>query len=163
VHAVTVTHALGHAWRTTRSDTTRRLLVLQASGWLPQLRDDLAQIVGLPKSGPAIEMLGNSIGESTPLADVLAEPTPETVQAALARDPAGAAAYRARLVSSLAHGASEHHQHKYAAAMLEEASRVDPRWSSHLLACAVPYLPTRTGDSELRERSLHVLQAAGIG
>src|SRR6185295_9315683 len=56
VHAVTVTHAFGHAFRKARSDETRRLLVLQAAGWLASLRDDLGTIVGLSADGPAIEV-----------------------------------------------------------------------------------------------------------
>ena len=37
VHAVTVTGASDHAWRTSSDDRTRRLMVLQAAAWLADL------------------------------------------------------------------------------------------------------------------------------
>jgi hypothetical protein len=54
VHAVTVVHAFHHAFRATREDGTRALLVLQAAAWLAALRDDLAALVGLGE-GPRLE------------------------------------------------------------------------------------------------------------
>jgi hypothetical protein len=163
VHAVTVTNALGYAWRTSRSDANRRVLLLQAAGWLPQLRDDLARIVGLAPEARAIDTLGRD-ERAVPerLEDLPVRPTPAVMHAYL-RDPDRRATLRARLVEDLAGKAVEHHQHKYAAAVFEESRLVDPRWASHLLACAVPYLPGRAApDTELAARSRAALRTAGF-
>jgi hypothetical protein len=132
VHAVTVTHAFGHAFRSTRSDATRRLLVLQAAGWLAALRDDLARIVGLAAEIPGAD------------APVPAEPD------------------FARLRRSLFRTAQEHHQHKYLAALAEETRLVHPRWAEHLAASAGEYLAHPADpETEVYRRSMAALRAAG--
>jgi hypothetical protein len=163
VHAVTVTNALGYAWRTTRSETTRRLLILQASGWLPLLRDDLARIVGL---GPAVpagdEPRGDAGGAPARLEGLLEDPSPATVRAHL-RDPQRWPAYRSALVEHLARKGVEPHQHKYAAVVFEESGLVHRQWAPYVLAAAVPYLPgRRQADTEIAERSREALARAGV-
>jgi hypothetical protein len=47
----------------------------------------------------------------------------------------------ATLVRELALKGVEHHQHKYAAAILDEHRVADPLWAPLLLTGALPYLP----------------------
>lgn len=164
VHALTVTNALGHAWRSTRLESTRRLLVLQAAAWLASMRDDLVDLVGLSMSGPGIEALGQSTGDdASDLAPMLERASPGHVRACLDREPAKRAGYLAGLRTALFRKGQEHHQHKYAAAMEEESGLVHARWSSRILAPAVDYLahPADT-ETETYRRSIHALQKAGI-
>ena len=164
VHALTVTSALGHAWRSTRLEGTRRLLVLQAAAWLTAMRDDLAGLVGLSMAGPGVDALGASDEpEGTDVAPMLERASPGHVRASLDRAPAGRAAYLAGLRTALFRKGQEHHQHKYAAAMEEESRLVHARWASRILAPAVDYL-AHPGDTETEtyRRSTHALQKAGV-
>jgi hypothetical protein len=163
VHPVTVVNAFGHAWRASRSESTRRLALLQAAGWLPLLRDDLAGIVGLGPDSRALETLAAAPADPpATLDDLLRQPTPAAACAFLGR--AGAApAFRSALAGQLARKADEHHQHKYAAAVFEESRLVHPRWQPQLLACAVPYLPSvEEPETELAQRSLRLLERVGL-
>ncbi len=167
VHPVTVVNAFGHAWRTTRDETTRRLMILQACGWLPDLRDDLAGIVGLNGPGHTIDAVDTAGGggdePSRPQDEPPRDPTPISLRAWL-RDSQHMSAYRTRTIAHMARKAVEHHQHKYAAALFEESRLAHPEWSPHLLACAAAYLPDQTDpETELYRRSLHALGDAGIG
>ena len=163
VHSVTVINAFGYAWRKTRSEATRRLLLLQATGWLPRLRDDLIAIVGLGPASRVIDELGRGVEErAAPPEDLLQDPTPDAVRARLG-DPFHMSAYQAQLVAHLARKAVEAHQHKYAAAVFEESQLVDSSWAPYLLACAVPYLPgNEEAETELSRRSLHAIAKAGV-
>jgi hypothetical protein len=163
VHAVTVTNALGHAWRATKIETTKRVLVLQAAAWLASLRDDLAEVVGLSMAGPGIEALGVPVQEDLPsLAALFERASPAEARAYLDRGPAKAAAYVADLRRSLFRRGQEHHQHKYAAAVREESRLAHARWASRLLAPAVDYLAhPKDAETEVYRRSLHALRKAG--
>lgn len=164
VHALTVTHALGHAYRSTKTDATKRLAILQAAGWLPALRDDLASLVGLSMAGPGIETLGDSVEESAPaLAEVIDGASPAQARTWLDREPSKRPLYLAQLRSRVSRRGQEHHQHKYAAAVEEESRLAHPRWASRILAPAVDYLanPADT-ETEVYRRSLRALQKAGI-
>ncbi|TAH35824.1 MAG: hypothetical protein EYC70_12435 [Planctomycetota bacterium] len=137
VHAVTTTEAFGHAFATTASEATRRLLILQAAGWLADLRDALAQRSCLQSELPRLDALELS-------------------------EDAHAGGGLAPLRSGLSRLGEEHHQHKYAAAMAIERRRVHPQWAAHIQAPALPYLPTGAGDSELAARCRAALRKAGV-
>lgn len=162
VHAVTVTNAFGYAWRTTRSENTRRLVMLQAAGWLPLLRDDLTSIVGLGPRVPPTDAIGRVDAPPARLEGLLEDPSPASIRAHL-RDPLHSSAYRTALVEHLARKAVEPHQHKYAAVVFEESGLVHPQWGPDLLSAAVPYVPSgRQTDTELALRSREALVKAGI-
>ena len=164
VHALTVTNAFGHAWRSTKVEETRRLLILQAAAWLAAMRDDLGDLVGLSMAGPGIDALGVSgeIAAADP-AQLLERASPAQVRACLDREPATRAGYLAGLRTSLFRKGQEHHQHKYAASMAEESRLVDPRWASRILAPAVDYLAHPADiETEIYRRSIHALQKAGV-
>ena len=166
VHALTVANACGHAWRATAIEETRRLIVLQAAGWLTALREDLVDMVDLSLEGPGIEQLGEELAaEEAPadLDELFEEGSPAAARALLDREPGLAADYAEGLRDRLCRRAREHHQHKYAAAALEEARLAHPRRPARVLAPAIDYL-ARPGDpeTELYRRSLEALRAAGV-
>jgi hypothetical protein len=164
VHGVTEVNAFHHAWRAAKNETTKRLLILQAAGWLPLLRDDFVRAFG-PLEGDGLDMLGaSSPGKSATLEQVFAQCAPDEAHAWLERGPKNAAAYLTRLRGCLADKAGEDHQFKYLAALHEESALAQPRWATRLLAPAITYLPSPADpDTEVRERSLHALRKAGIG
>jgi hypothetical protein len=137
VHALTVTNAFGHAARSARDDVTRRLMVLQAAGWLAAMRDDLAGLAGLSMQGPGIDTL-------------------ETAPPERARE-------LARLRAALARKAQENHQHKYTAALQEESGLVHPRWAGRIVATGADYVDSpKDPETELYRRSLRALRDAGL-
>lgn len=164
VHAVTVVNALGHIARTTDDQRLARLSLYQAAAWLPIMRDWLAENVGLPTDGPSLEVLGHEIKESpTNLDDALATGSPAVTCAYLRGEKVELEGYGRRIRTALLRSAREHHQHKYAAAMLEEGSLADRHLRPFLLAPAVDYVANPAdGTTELHERSLAALRRAGI-
>ena len=170
VHALTVMNAFGHAWASTTLDRTRRLLILQAAAWLASIRDDLVGIVGLSMKGAGIEALGLSDGEAASgvegdegLAPALKDASPAAVRRRLDRNPSDAAPYLAHLRRAVFRTAQEAHQLKYAAAMAEESRRVDPRWTSRILAPGVDYLANpQDAETDVYRRSRQTLREAGL-
>ena len=156
VHPVTVTEAFGHAWRTTASDGTKRLVLLQAAAWLAGMRTDLDGMVGLAEERP-LPLLGTADVPAT-LDELLERSSPDAARSFLEEEPARAAAWTSALRRSLLATGREHHQHKYAAAVLVECEQAHARWRPLLLAPAADYLahPEDT-ETELFRRSLRVL------
>ncbi len=159
VHAVTVTGAFGHAWRTSRDERTRRLMVLQAAAWLADLDAWLEDNDCIAEATKPIDRLGTEAAEAPATIESLFEqPSAARARAFLDRRPGEAGRFVARLQRNLIHTAVEHHQHKYAAAFAEEASLADPRWRPLLLAPALPYMPASTEPAtELTRRALAAL------
>ena len=159
VHAVTVTGAFGHAWRTSRSDRTRRLMVLQAAAWLADLDAWLEDNDCIAEATKPLDKLGADSPEAPETLEALfEEPSASRARVLLDRQPAQAGRFVARLQRNLIYTAVEHHQHKYAAAFAEEASLADPRWRSRLLAPALPYMPASAEPAtELTRRALAAL------
>ena len=159
VHAVTVTGAFGHAWRTSRSDRTRRLMVLQAAAWLADLQAWLEDNDCIADATKPLDKLGTDAPEAPETMEALFEqPSASRARALLDHQPGQAGRFVARLQRNLIYTAVEHHQHKYAAAFAEEASLADPRWSSLLLAPALPYMPASAEPAtELTRRALATL------
>ncbi len=165
VHALTVTNALGHAYRSTKSEPSQRLLLLQAASWLPAIRDSLSEIVGLSMEGPGLDALGSDETDGAEdLEELFEGGSAAHCRAFLDRGPGRVPRYLERLRSSLFHKGQEHHQHKYAAVLHEESALVHPRWSSRILAPAIDYLAhPNDPDTDTYERSLHALRKAGVG
>ncbi len=60
--------------------------------------------------------------------------------------------------------AFQDHQYKFVAVLHEESASIHPRWTSRLLAPAISYVPTAVDpQTEMRERSEHALEKAGVG
>lgn len=166
VHPVTEVNAFHYAWRTTQQEPTRRLMILQAAGWLPLLRRDLQGFFG-KMEGSGVDVLGTSVTEPAPLEAIFEQPSAELARAHLDRDPStanAADAYLAGLRQLLMSRANQSHQYKFLAALQEESKSVHPRWATTLLAPAVTYLPM-VGDqpTETFRRSERVLRRVGFG
>ncbi len=160
VHPVTEVNAFGYAFRTTRSDRSKRLMILSAAGWLPLLRADIEEGFGA-LSGPGIDALNTSPGQGAKanLSEALARRSPELTAACLGQAPELSASYYASLRSELISKATQDHQFKLLAAIAEESTLVNPRWLAHSLAPAVSYLPG-AGDrqSDAFEKAKRALQ-----
>ncbi len=164
VHAVTEVWSLGHAWRATQNDRSKRLLLLQAAAWVPELRDTLLDRNAISMEGSGIATLGDTITDiPSNVDDLLETRDPALARAFLDRRPEQAGAYLAKLRSGLAQKGLEYHQFKLVVALEDEISPSDPRWISRLLAPAAGYMPTRNStDNELTSRSTHALLKARI-
>jgi hypothetical protein len=162
VHALTVVNALGHAARSARLDATRRILVLQAAGWLAAMRDDLAGLADFSMAGSGIEALGDAADPGPALRPLLDEASPARLRAYLDAAPAERERYSAHLRHALVRTGQEHHQHKYAAAMQEESRLVHPRWTSRILAPAVDYIAhPKDPETEVYRRAVKAMRDAG--
>ncbi len=164
VHAVTVTNAFGHAWRRSKSDSTKRLLVLQAAGWLSDLRRDLVSLRAQVADGPIIDTLGDSEKLATSsLDEALTSRSAASLRHRLDAHPGDLEVCRRELAASLASRGVEHHQHKYAAAFMEESRLIHQKWAPLIVAPSAGYLPDASvQESEVTERSLQALRAHGI-
>ena len=155
---------MGHAFRSARSEETKRLLVLQAAAWLPAIRDHLVRRRGLSMDGPSLRPAAPPTGAELPTLDEAVERrAPAEVLARLTDDAASLRPFRASLRRSLFREARDHHQYKYAAAIHEESRLASPIWAPRILAPAVAYLPTTTRSSDVHARSLEALARAGLG
>ena len=163
VHGVTEVNAFHHAWRTTRVESTRRLMILQAAGWLPLMRHALIRFFGTFE-GPGLDALGTDGGrETSPTQEVFERLSPAVARRYLDRDPGHSTPFLGQLRGNLVHRAFQSHQYKYAAAIQEESTLVHPRWASRILAPAITYLPNAADpEAEVAERSLHLLRRVGL-
>ncbi len=162
VHGVTEVNAFAYAWRTSRNDATRRLMILQAAAWLPFMRRDLIRFFG-DLEGAGLDALGNEKCTAASIGNIFEQPSPASARILIDRQPEAAPAFLEQMRRHLTERAFQSHQYKYAAAIQEEAALVHPSWASRILAPAITYLPTpRDAQSKVLERSLHALQQAGV-
>jgi hypothetical protein len=160
VHALTVPSALRRSCGAARDHETRGLLLLQAASWTARLRDDLGRLVGLSMKG---DSLGADGADRATLDVAVESGSPARALAYLERDPAGAPALLARMRRSLTRCGREHHQHKLAATLAEEAARVHPSARPRLLAPAVDYLANpKDEETGVFRRAEQALDAAGV-
>ena len=163
VHGVTVPSSLGFVYRTSKSESTRRLALLQAAAWTTRLRDRLHQMVGLSMKGPGIDKMKDVVEAPPGLSGLLEDPTPRAAKSLLDADPAIGPAFSAALRESLYRSGSEHHQHKYAAAAIEESSLAHPALRTTILAAGTDYLVTPNAQAtDTYSRSIACLERAGI-
>jgi hypothetical protein len=164
VHPVTEINAFVYAWRTTTDQTTKRLLILQAAGWLPLWKPVLTKRSGSLADRSGIDALGQS--EHKPcmsIDDTFEQRSPDATRVCLDNDARHSNDYLSRLRAFLFRKAWQDHQYKYLAAIHEESRLVDSRWASRILAPAITYLPTgKDPDSEVSRRSMHALRTGGV-
>jgi len=145
LHAVTAANALHFIYGASGEDTTRRLALLQAVGWLPMYRGRAR-----PEGGTRVDAL-EAIAPDSPGDDAVAE-----VFAEVSKDRARAArkvvGYLDRggspdLIFAAArrmvfHKGKDSHDYKYAAASWEECRlAADPKWRPALAAAMMFQLP----------------------
>lgn len=162
VHGVTEVNAFGYAFRATKVEATKRLMILQAAGWLPLMHHSIVRLHG-PMEDLELETLGaEATAASRGLEQVFAEPSPDGARALMDARPGNVEAFLGRLRSSLYRKAFQSHQYKYVAAIQEESALAHPRWASRILAPSITYAPTDGDpDTEVLERSLAALRQAG--
>jgi hypothetical protein len=139
VHPTTATNALRYIARATEVERTRRLALLQAASWLPLYRAALGLAI-TPGAGLDPLVSERAAPAAVGVEELFAAPTALRARTCLER-PGALAPFAAALRTSLFRAAREHHQPKYAAAILEDARSADPRWHPALLASALEYLP----------------------
>ncbi len=137
VHPVTVTNALHGISKRTSHARTRRVALVQAASWIPLFRRDLVARVGLSMDS---ERGLEALREGVPLGRASA--AFESMSGANGRNAQHLV--EARVRSELFRGVAEHHEPKYAAAVLEDLQSTDPTWHSLLLAHAFNYLPSES-------------------
>lgn len=164
VHPVTEVNAFAYAYRSTTNDTTRRLLILQAAGWLPLWRPALANRFGAFADRSGIDALGQAEPVESPDIDAtFAQRSPDAARVFLDNSTAQQEKYLAQLRAFLLQKAWQDHQFKYLAAIHEESKLADSRWRSRILAPAITYLPTAVDhDTEVSKRAERALRKAGV-
>lgn len=145
VHPMTIVNAFHIASAETRSDDTRALVLLQAIAWTVSARDFLVDAKDLSMEGPGLAAIAPHPERTTVAAAVEVAETDPVASASrvrrLASDRAAAERYVERVRSLVVRKAPEHHHHKYASAVFEEAGRSDPAIAPTLLAACLSYLP----------------------
>ncbi len=163
LHAATTTNALAFAYRTTASDETRRLLMLQNASFLTMFRDAQGGRGGVrnvtvdelePAANDAsgdLDAVFSSIGGSGSTASVKTlgwlkrDGNPQQLIDA------------ARVLVYLK--SRDAHDYKFSSAILEDYAHISPQWRDVFLAANVNLLPGSTrGDSGLVERTRAALE-----
>jgi hypothetical protein len=142
VHALTSLNALRYAAAHARTQRTQAMALLQTASWLVAYREFLSRRGGYDAAAPGIDVIEPAEGE----------PTAEAVFAAAtdgARAAAGLALAAARkgtgeletaMRSTCLRKVHEHHDFKYAAALLEEMRAAGADVAPRLFAASLGYL-----------------------
>ena len=156
LHAVTAANALHFIYGASGDDTTRRLALLQAAGWIPLYRRK-------PKNDVRVDALGPIAPEGQgdeAIADLFATIGDDRIKAAAKTVGYLESGGSADLVFAAArrmifHKGKDSHDYKYGAAAWEECLLAsDPRWRAPLASAMMAYLPgTKTPDSPLMNRA----------
>jgi hypothetical protein len=141
LHAVTTTNAIRYVYERSRSDATRRLLLLQNASFLPFYRrsggseariDELEPLASDASVEKAVEEICTVIGRDNPTAA-------RKVLGYLSRnfEPRALMDAANRLVFLKG---NDSHDYKFSAAVLEDYHRVSPAWRGRFLAASVFWL-----------------------
>jgi hypothetical protein len=147
VHALTSVNALRHAAVHASSPRTRALVLLQAASWLVLYRDFLGRRPAYARDLPGVDELAPA--EAVATADEVFEAAGEDARAAApialraAKD--GIAPLRAGVRHWLLRKVRDHHDYKFAAALLEEMELASVATAPRLLAASFGYLRTPAG------------------
>lgn len=158
LHAVTTTNAIRYLFERSRSDETRRMLLLQNAAFLPLYRrggsnariDELTPVAASGAAEQSVDEICAGIGRDNPLA---------------ARQVLGYLARR-REPGALLHAANrlvflkgnDSHDYKFSAAVFEDYTRLSPTWRERHLAASVFWLNGSSApDNELMQRARQAL------
>lgn len=149
VHAVTSINSLHYGFRTTTSDKTKLLLLLQALGWMTQFRKFLDESMFSRRTRDVrLTDLSEGIlpqseaGAVESIVELISEDKDEAARLAFAygkkySDPANFFDAARQLVFKKS---VEHHHLKWPAAVFEDFYQVSPQWRPHMLATSVFFL-----------------------
>jgi hypothetical protein len=158
VHCVTSTNALHYAYQTTTNDETRRMMLLQASAFLPMFRKSMGKLADLRVD--ALEKTEPKKDVPAAVEEIFSDIKGDALQAArktlalLTDHPERAEPLMAtarRLIFSKGRDA---HDYKFSAAALEDYFNVSPHWGASYLASSMFYLKgTAAPDNDLMKRT----------
>jgi hypothetical protein len=148
VHALTSLNALRYAAAHARAQRTQVMALLQAASWLVAYREFLSQRASYDAEAPGIDAIEAAEGE----------PAAEAVFAAAGDDARAAAGlalaaarkgvdFDAAVRSTCLRKVREHHEFKYAAALLEEMHAAGADVAPRLFAASLGYL-RKPGDAD---------------
>jgi len=158
VHALTSCNALRHGLEHCRNDATQRLLLLQAASWLVQYRDFLSGRPNYDKARPGLDAMAAADTEVTAAAVFAAagdDPDKAAPLCLSAARKVGLEPLGTELRHWLVRKADEHHEYKFAAALLEEMALAEPDVAARMLAGSLAYLRTPAGDDAEVWQKLH--------
>ena len=162
LHAMTFTNAAHYAWHRTRSDETRRLLLLQNAAFLPLYRGS-REDTGLHLD--TLEPLAPEAKGDGAVAEIFADASKDRLTAArktlaYVKDApdAKAFAHAARRLVFLK--GRDAHDYKFSSAVLEDYARLAPPWRDRLLAASLFYFRgSGDPDNDLVQRTRAALTA----
>lgn len=155
LHAVTTANALHYAFRTSQSDETRRLLLLQNAAFVPMFRSARGEKL----AGGQIDEIEPVALKSTDAKESVAEifesvsvdksAAAGKVVAYLRRDDVrgDASAFMSAARRFLFQKGSNAHDYKFSSAVLEDYQNVSPAWREQFLASGV-YMLRGSGDRD---------------
>ena len=159
LHAVTTTNAIRYLYERSRSDETRRLLLLQNASFVPFLRggggssariDQLTPTEVAASGDQAVAEIFAAVGRDNPAAA-------RQVLGYLARSPEPKALLDAANRLVFLKG-NDSHDYKFSAAVLEDFDHLSPSWRERYLAANVFWLNGSTAsDNELVQRARRAL------
>ncbi len=170
LHTVTTINALHFGYQTSRSDETRRFLMLQAASFLPQFRAAMGSRGQVQQNlridGVEPEPLQGDMANSAD--EIFADLSRDKMTAArktlalLQRDPnAGSALLAASRRWTFAKG-NDSHDYKFSSAALEDFFHVSPEWRNRFLAASMFWLKGSGGaDTALVQRVRSALGGNG--
>ena len=141
LHAMTFTNAAHYAWHRTRSDETRRLLLLQNAAFLPLYRGNRAD------SGMHIDTLEPLAPEAKgdeAVGEIFADASRDRLTAArktlgYLKDAPDAQAFAKAARRLVFLKGRDSHDYKFSSAVLEDYGRLTPPWRDRLLAASLFY------------------------
>ena len=161
LHASTTTNALGYAWKTSASDETRRMLLLQNAAFLPMFRQAM---IGRGGKLANIELdrlqpISLEGGERRAVDEIFADVSGDKMQAAgkvlayLESHPDPTDLVDAARLLIFFKGTNSH-DYKFSSAVLEDHLNVSPNWRAPLLASSMFNLRGSGGrDNSLVQRT----------
>lgn len=158
LHAVTAANALHFIYGASGDDTTRRLALLQAVGWVPLYRGRAKD--GAVRVDAQTPVVPEAKDDADRVADLFATIGTDRNQAAAKtvgylQDGGSADLVFAMARRMIFHKGKDSHDYKYGAAAWEECLLAsDPRWRAPLASAMMAYLPgTNAPDSPLMNRA----------
>jgi hypothetical protein len=159
LHSVTTTNAIHYAYLATRSDLTRRLLLLQNAAFLPMFRESMRGrgAVGefaLDQLDPAALTAQGSDAVAEIFSAVGSRSTAAAAKTlAYARDEASVRAWLQRARQLTIHKGTDAHDYKFGYAVFEDVAHISRPWRAHYLAGATQLLKgTNRRDNPLIDR-----------
>ncbi len=143
VHPLTVTSALLFAGNRVHEPTDRVTLTLQAASWLAAFRDVFAARSGYRQDAPGLVELqpADTLADAADVLRMEGRARGAALPLALASvQPDGGATFGQQVRHWLVRKVAEHHDYKFAAALLEEAALAQPAVGHRLLAAGTCFL-----------------------